>query len=105
MNLMKIAKSFLATVLLIGSFGVTNAPAAAPGVISNQVFTPGSYCHLTFPAIREDTLSSDRPVLKDPSSGDIIDFYGSCDTDPLGEDQVHQQRLERQRRWKRAYND
>jgi hypothetical protein len=69
------------------------------------VLTEGSYCHLTFPAIREETLSSDRLVLKDPSEGDIIDFYGSCDTDPLGEDQVHQQRLERQHRWQREYSD
>ena len=89
---MNIAKSFFAAVLLIGSFGATNASAAAPGVISNQVFTPGSYCHLRFPAIREDTLSSNRPVLKDPSEGDIIDFYGSCNHDPLGKDEVNAQK-------------
>ena len=102
---MKIATSFLAALLLVGGLGVSNAFAAAPGVISNQVLTPGSYCHLTFPAIREETLSSDRPVLKDPSTGDIIDFYGPCDTDPLGKDQVHQQRLERQHRWQENYSD
>ena len=102
---MKIVKSFFAAVLLIGSLGVSDAPAAAPGVISNAVLTPGSYCHLTFPAIREETLSWDRAVLKDPSDGDIIDFYGPCDTDPLGEDQVHQQRLEHQRRLQREYRD
>ena len=67
-----------------GSFGTSGALAAAPGVITNATLTPGSYCHLTFPAIREETLSWDRPVLKDPSEGDIIDFYGSCDHDPLG---------------------
>jgi len=91
---MKIAKSFLATVLLVGSFGVTDAPAAAPGVISNQVSTAGSYCHLKFPAIRENTLFWDRPVLKDASSGDIIDYYGSCDHDPLGQDEIESQRRE-----------
>jgi hypothetical protein len=103
--MMKITRSFLPALLLFGSVGAGSSFAAAEGVISNSVLVPGSYCHLTFPAIREDTLASDRPVLKDPSSGDIIDFYGSCDTDPLGEDQVQQQRLERQRRWQRAYND
>jgi hypothetical protein len=90
--LMKIAKSFFAAVLLIGSVGVTNAVALAPGVISSAVSTPGSYCHLRFPAIREDTLASNRPVLKDAREGDIIDFYGSCDHDPLGKDEIESQR-------------
>lgn len=89
---MKIATSFLAALLLVGSVGVSSTLAAAPGVISNAAFTPGSYCHLTFPAIREETLSWDRPILKDPSSGDIIDFYGSCDHDPLGKDEIASQR-------------
>jgi hypothetical protein len=66
---------------------------------------PGSYCHLTFPAIRSETLSSDRPVLKDPSEGDIVDFYGPCDTDPVGQDQVLQQKQDRQRRWRQEYSD
>jgi hypothetical protein len=102
---MKMATSFLAALLLVGNLGVGSALGAADGVISNEVIIPGVYCHLRFPAIREGTLASDRPVLKDPSSGDIIDFYGSCDTDPLGEDQVREQRLQRQRRWQRNYND
>jgi hypothetical protein len=91
-NLMKIATSFLAALLLVSSLGASNAFAAAPGVISNAVLTPGSYCHLTFPAIREETLSWDDPVLKDPGEGDIIDFYGSCDHDPLGQDEIARQR-------------
>jgi hypothetical protein len=102
---MKIATSFLAALLFVSSLGASSAFAAAEGVISNAVLTPGSYCHLTFPAIREETLSWDRPVLKDPSLGDIIDFYGPCDTDPLGEGQIHEQRLERRRRWQRSYNN
>ena len=102
---MKIVTSFVGALLLAGSLGASTAFSAAPGVISNAVLTPGTYCHLTFPAIREETLSSDHPVLKDPSEGDIIDFYGPCDTNPLGEDQIHQQRLERQHRWQREYAD
>jgi hypothetical protein len=89
---MKIATSFLAALLLVGSIGAGSSFAAAPGVISNATLVPGSYCHLTFPAIREDTLASDRPVLKDPSDGDIIDFYGRCDHDPLGEYEIERQR-------------
>ena len=100
LNLVKIATSFLAALLLVGSLGVSsNTFAAAPGVISNAAFTPGSYCHLTFPAIREDTLSWDRPVLKDRSSGDIIDFYGSCDHDPLGKDEIASQRRQAAERY------
>ena len=89
---MRITTSLLAGLLLVGSLGGSNAFAAAEGVISNAVLTPGSYCHLTFPAIREETLSWDRPVLKDPSEGDIIDYYGSCNHDPLGQDEIARQR-------------
>ncbi|HET8562594.1 MAG TPA: hypothetical protein VFM35_01855 [Candidatus Binatia bacterium] len=91
---MKMLTSFLAAFLLVGSFRVNGTFAAAPGVISNQVLTPGSYCHLTFPAIREETLGWDRPVLKDASSGDIIDFYGPCNHDPLGKDEIASQKRE-----------
>ena len=69
---MKIVTSFVGALLLVGSLGTSTAFSAAPGVISNQVLNEGSYCHLRFPAIRGDTLSWDRPVLKDPSEGDII---------------------------------
>ena len=93
---MKFATALLAALLLVGSLGASNTLAAAPGVISNATLTPGSYCHLTFPAIREETLFSDRPVLKDPSEGDIVDFYGSCDHDPLGQDEIARQRRQAQ---------
>jgi hypothetical protein len=96
---MKIATSLLAALLLVGSLGASSTFGATEGVISNAVFTPGSYCHLTFPAIREETLSWDRPVLKDPSSGDIIDFYGSCDHDPLGKDEITSQRRQSAERY------
>lgn len=94
---MKIVTLFMGALLLVSSLGASRIFAAAPGVISNQVLTPGSYCHLTFPAIREETLFSGHPVLKDPSSGDIIDYYGSCDHDPLGQDEIASQRRQLQR--------
>jgi len=90
----KIATSFLAALILVGGLGVKSTFAAAEGVISNATLIPGSYCHLTFPAIREETLSWDRPVLKDASEGDIVDFYGPCDHDPLGKDEIESQRLQ-----------
>ena len=58
---------------------------AAEGIISKAPDSSGIYCNLKFPAIKEDTLTSNRPQLKDPSEGDIVDFYGPCDHDPLGE--------------------
>ena len=50
-----------------------------------------SYCHMKFPPIRQDTLFGSDPVL-DQNAGNIIDFYGSCDHDPLGADEVRMQR-------------
>jgi len=103
MTIMKIATSFLAGLLLIGTLGASGTAMAADGIIYKQANTPGSYCHLKFPAIREETLAGDHPVLTDPSDGDIIDFYGPCDEDPVGKDQVHEQKLEQQHRWEQDY--
>jgi hypothetical protein len=50
-----------------------------------------SYCHMKFPPIREDTLFSVNPML-DESAGASIDFYGSCDHDPLGVDEMRIQK-------------
>jgi hypothetical protein len=88
---MKIAKSFLAGLVLMGSVGVSGAKAA-DGVLLQEQDGPGNYCHMQFPAIDESTLYTDHPVLKSADSGDIIDFYGSCNEDPLGKDQVMAQR-------------
>jgi hypothetical protein len=56
---MKIATSFLAGLLLIGTLGASDTAMAADGIIYKQSNTPGSYCHLKFPAIREDTLAGE----------------------------------------------
>jgi hypothetical protein len=83
---------------LVGSLGLSVAHLwGAEGVI-RRVPVPGTnYCRLRFPAIREDTLYSGRPELKEPTDGDIIDFYGSCDYDPLGKEEVARQRAQLQR--------
>ena len=96
---MKIATSLLAAVLLVGALGAINTVMAADGIIDKQELTPGSYCHLKFPAIREDILGSDHPALEDPNSGDIIDFYGPCDENPVGKHQVEEQKLEELQQW------
>lgn len=74
---------------------------AAEGIISKVPDPSGQYCHLRFPAIREETFSWPRPVLKDPGEGDIIDFYGPCDHDPLGKDEIQRQRAEYYRQFSR----
>jgi len=99
---MKIATSFLAGSLFIGSLGAINGAMAADGILSKDEFTAGSYCHMKFPAIDEETLGDDRPVL---TQTDIIDFYGPCDENPVGEDQVQAQMLENQHRWASEYAD
>ena len=102
---MKIATSFLAALLLTSALGAVNNAAAEDGVLLKQEVTPGSYCHEKFQAIRPSTLTSDQPELKDSTSADVIDYYGSCDETPLGKDQVHQQELENRHPWARDYDD
>jgi hypothetical protein len=75
----------------------------AEGVISKVPDPSGSFCRLKFSAVREDTLFSDRPVLKDPSEGDIIDFYGPCNYDPLRKESIHRQRYEHRLRRRKEY--
>lgn len=102
---MKIATPFLAAMLVVGSLGASNALAGADDVLSKTELTPDSYCHLTFPAIDEISLSSDNPVLKSPSSGDIIDFYGPCNEDPVGKNQQESQKHDLELRREHSYGD
>jgi hypothetical protein len=76
---------------------------AAQGIIVENLDSSARFCHLKFPAIREDTLFTDRPVLKDSGDGDIIDFYGPCNYDPLGKEVILQQRFEYRQRLRREY--
>jgi hypothetical protein len=90
---MKIATSFLAGVLFIGTMGAINSAMAEDGILGKDDITTGNYCHEKFPAIVPSTLGDDQPVLKDSSTGDMIDFYGPCNEDPKGKDQVEEQKL------------
>ena len=64
-----------------------------PGVIGAVALNrDGTYCHLRFPAIRPSTLASSKPQLKPATSQDIIDYYGPCDHDPLGKEEVERQK-------------
>ena len=88
---------------LVGSLGLSIAELwGAEGVIRRVRVPDSNYCHLRFPAIREETLFWARPVLKDPSDSDIVDFYGPCDYDPLGKEEVARQRAQL---WRDRYNE
>ena len=98
---MKIATSFLAALLFTGTLGAFNNAIAEDGILSKDEFAGTGYCHMTFPAIAQHTLGNDQPELS--SKGDVIDFYGPCDKDPLGQDQIQDQILENQHRWESEY--
>jgi len=101
---MKTMKTVLSVLFLAGAMGSSIASTArAEGVISKDALAEGSYCHMKFPAIEERTLSWKRPVLKDSSEGDIIDFYGPCDHDPLGKEEIESQKRDLQRKFQREY--
>jgi hypothetical protein len=91
---MSIRKSILSVLLLVGTLGWVGAALAQEGVLFKVALTADSdYCHMKFPAIQEETLLWDRPVLKDPSEGDLIDYNGPCSHDPLGKDEIRAQQL------------
>jgi hypothetical protein len=50
-----------------------------------------SYCHQQFPPMLEESLHWERPVF-DMAAGNIIDFYGSCDHDPVGRAETRAQK-------------
>lgn len=95
---MKGNKIVLAALLVAGTLGLTALPASADSILLKVQLPGTNYCHLRFPAIRENTLTWARPVLKDPSSGDIVDFYGPCNYDPVGKEAVQAQVRELERR-------
>lgn len=70
----------------------SQASPAKNGIISKTQYTPESECHLRFPAISRSTLGTDHPQLA--QSGDMIDYYGPCDHDPLSKDEVEKQILD-----------
>jgi hypothetical protein len=85
----KTKTSLLAALLLVGGL-VTHGNAEI--ISKTQLTAMDDYCHLTFPAITEDSLSSDHPMIKSSESADIIDFYGDCNESPTGKNQVASQK-------------
>jgi hypothetical protein len=103
---MKLQKLALAAVFSAGILGM-NAPMAESqdGILYKVQAGNTNYCHMKFPAIRSDSLASDRPVLQDSSTGAIIDFYGPCDFDPTGKQAVLSQKQDARRMFSKNYND
>jgi hypothetical protein len=90
--------------LAIFLFLLSESFVGAAETVTSKVPNPsGGSCHLKFPAIRDDTLFSDHPVLKDPSEGDMIDFYGPCNYDPLGRESILRQRFDHRLRKRKEY--
>jgi hypothetical protein len=92
---MKKSVSLLSNLLLSSTLFWGVPLAHGEELASEQVVrvpaTEAGYCHMKFPPIREDSLSWARPVLDDNSTA-IIDFYGPCDYDPLGSEEIRNQR-------------
>jgi len=78
--------------LLLSSALFWSVPAVeAQEMISTIPTDVTAYCHLKFPVMREDTLSWQTPIL-DPLEGHVVDFYGPCDYDPVGLEEIRVQR-------------
>jgi hypothetical protein len=83
--------------LLLSSTLFWNVPSLNAEVVDRQesiVKDPTDitgYCHVQFPPMREETLSWTQPVLNE-AAGNIIDFYGPCDHDPTGKDEIEAQK-------------
>ncbi len=106
---MKSIRSLLSVLLFAGTLGLGAEPiwaqALPQGILFAVRLAPGvNYCHLKFPAIQEQTLNSERPVLKDGATGDIIDFYGPCDHNPLGKNEIQAQLLQLEHRRANDYS-
>ena len=93
-----IARASLAALLFIGAWGTnSNALGAeskatgAEGILLKQEYAVDSYCHQKLPRYGRVSLAGDHPVL---SAEETIDFYGPCNQDPLGKEQLTDQRIE-----------
>mgnify|MGYP001260757779 CR=1 FL=1 len=79
--------------ILVLAASLAGSAIAADGILMKEQLADENYCHMKFPAIRPSTLWSANPELKSSDTGDVIDFYGSCDESPTGPGQVASQKL------------
>ncbi len=90
-----INKSIFCVFVFTATLGVGMARAQSEddrGMPNASESTPlSNYCHQRFPAIDPKTLGTTHPQLEVPSTGDMVDYYGPCDHDPLSKDEVERQ--------------
>jgi hypothetical protein len=108
------SKWLISGLILTGALGLGGAKViaadnglhetSADGVLSKTQLKGGNYCHLRFPAIRPSTVGTAHPQLKSATTGDIVDFYGPCQHDPLGKNEVANQEQEDELRWENNYD-
>ena len=78
--------------LILSSNLLWGAPTVgAAELVVREAASLSLYCHIQVPEIRADTPSWDQRVL-DETSGYGIDFYGPCDHDLNGGDEIKIQR-------------
>ncbi len=80
---MKIINMLVGIALLGATLGLSAAPAGAADGVLFKVEVSDGYCHMQFRSMEENSYS---PTF-DPD-GDIIDYYGPCDHDPLGRQEM-----------------
>ena len=110
----KNSKWLISGLILTGTLGLDGAKVIAAenvlyktpadGVLSKTQLKDGNYCHLRFPAIRPSTMGTDDPQLKNANTGDVVDFYGPCQHNPLGKSEVANQEQEDELRWENNYD-
>jgi hypothetical protein len=71
---------------------LASSQASAEGTVQQLSATADGYCHLKVPAMRPSTLATGTPELKSSTTGDLIDFYGACNSDPKSKEQVAMQK-------------
>lgn len=103
-----ISKLFFLSAILALSLGLGIVHAwAVEGVVLKEAVggVGGDYCHLKFPAIEPASLASDHPVLQKADTGDMIDYYGPCDHDPLGKEEITKQLHDKQLYLDKGYDN
>lgn len=88
---MKKTISLLSNLLLSSTLFWGVPTVEANEIVEKEVADFAGYCHMKFPPMREATLSWDRPELNE-NAEKSIDFYGPCDHDPTGIDEIKAQR-------------
>ncbi len=93
---MKTNRSVLSGLVLLGTIGLGSPVMSQEGLLVKEVaIEEANYCHMQFAAITEESLRTNRPVLGVAGEVDVIDFYGPCNYDPKGKEEVADQRHDR----------